>query len=598
MQLEHLSRTELIEALRKLLAKDAEREKEIAEKEKLHESLRHHQTELEAQNQELRESRAELERSRARLENLYDSAPVAYYTFDLEGRVLEVNLAGAVMVGFERGRIVGQPFLGLLRTQDPAAFWRHLRLCSHEGKRVVTEIELSTRLGELTVQASSVPVFDGDRQVVALRTSFSDITSIKHLELKLERIHEKEQVLRKQFELLDGASLVLSQKLAQITAGPLDGFFTEVVEQARIIVEAQYAALGIGDDPERPFDPWVSCGLDPTRVAAIGRRPRPVGLLGEVVRSHRAVRVRDLRQHPSFAGFPPEHPAMRSFVGVPVRYAGRDLGNLYVANKLSADDFTDDDERILEMFAERAGIAMEIHRLGNVARKAIETRDNVLAVVSHDLRSPLSAIDLSAETMARDRDRRHAREVNVILRSTAAVTRLLEDLLQATAIEAEEFVVDARELDVLPIVEEAMTLLEPSAAHKSVFLRSEVPAGLPPIRSDRKRLLQVLSNLVGNSIKFVPEGGHVVVRARPKAEAVHFAVADDGPGIAEEKQARVFDRYWREGEQGRRGVGLGLYIAKGIVEAHGGRIWVESRLGEGSTFHFTIPVASVGVPRS
>jgi signal transduction histidine kinase len=109
------------------------------------------------------------------------------------------------------------------------------------------------------------------------------------------------------------------------------------------------------------------------------------------------------------------------------------------------------------------------------------------------------------------------------------------------------------------------------------------------VEADRGRLLQVFSNLVGNAIKFTPSGGTVTLRAAPADGAVHFSISDDGPGMPPEHLAHVFDRFWRARKGERGGLGLGLAIARGIVEAHGGRIWAESREGEGSTFHFTVP---------
>lgn len=230
----------------------------------------------------------------------------------------------------------------------------------------------------------------------------------------------------------------------------------------------------------------------------------------------------------------------------------------------------------------------------DLLRAAVRARDDLLAVVSHDLRNPLSAIQLSARALARPAPeverRATVKPLEVIQRSVERMNRLIDDLLQASTMEAGTFAVSPGREEVPSLVEDALRTLEPVALARSIRLQSDLPPGLPPVLCDRVRVVQVLSNLLGNAAKFVAERGLIQIRARAQGEEVLFAVSDDGPGIAPEHLPRIFDRYWK-GEGGERhGVGLGLFIAKGIVEAHRGRIWVESRPGAGSTFHFTLPV--------
>ena len=561
--------------------------------------LRTRQVELELQNRELREAKISLEQSRARFEELYDFAPIAYFTFDVQGCIREVNLTGATMVGEDRARLVGLPFLSLVQMPEPAMFWQHLRRCTAERQSVVSEMRFSTRrLGARTFQVVSAPVFDASRQAIAFRTSFSDITELKRMEADLEHANQSEKLLRIQFEILDRASLEQGQALARVGAMPRGELLLQaIVDQARSIVDCEFAALGIGDDSERSFAPWVFSGLDAARAAAIGRAPRARGILGEVARTGHSLRLRDLRDHPAFGGLPEQHPEMRSFLGVPVRHAGRTVGNLYLTNKRLAGEFSEDDQRVVEMFAERSGVALEIARLADEVRAAVTARDNLLAVVSHDLRNPLSAIHLSANLLAYkgpggDQPQQHRKQIDVILRSTERMTRLIDDLLQAATIETGKFTVEARREEVSPIVGEALQVLEPMATARSLQLRHEVPAGLPHLHGDRQRIIQVLSNLIGNAIKFTRKGGEIRVRVAAHASELRFSVSDDGPGIAADQQAQIFDRYWKGPTKPRDGVGLGLYIARGIVEAHGGRMWVESQLGGGTTFYFTIPIAN------
>lgn len=171
--------------------------------------------------------------------------------------------------------------------------------------------------------------------------------------------------------------------------------------------------------------------------------------------------------------------------------------------------------------------------------------------------------------------------------------RLIDDLLDVERIEKGNLVLDRRRHDVATLVRDGLGLLEPLASQKSIDLRGVVASTeSTEVLCDRGRLLQVLSNVVGNAIKFSPEGRAITVRAEPGDEHVQF-VEDQGPGIAAEQLPHVFDRYWqREEVRPGAGLGLGLAIAKGIVEKHGGRIWAESKPGRGAAFFFTLPLAA------
>jgi signal transduction histidine kinase len=171
------------------------------------------------------------------------------------------------------------------------------------------------------------------------------------------------------------------------------------------------------------------------------------------------------------------------------------------------------------------------------------------------------------------------------------MSRLIDDLLQAATIEMQTFKVETAPEAIAPMIEEALATIQATAARKSVRLERAITRELPPVRCDRQRIEQVLCNLLENGIRFVPDGGTIRVSACTVADDIQMTVSDDGPGIAATDLPHLFDRYWKGKEKGRHGLGLGLYIAKGIVEAHGGRIWVESQPGRGTSFSFTLPIA-------
>lgn len=595
MDLERMSRQELIDALRALRQGEAEAADHGREAARLLRDLEAQRADLELQNRELREARGALEQSRDRFRELYDFAPVAYFTFDAHGRVQEVNLTGATMVGRDRERILGLPFLDLVRMQAPSVFWEHLERCAERGRPVVSEMQIALpRAGVRDVQVATAPVLGAAGEPVAFRTSFTDVTRRTWAEVALDRARRREESLRKGFEALDHASTALSRVLAR-PGGPGEQELLQIIaDEARKIAEAEYALFCFPGAEDAPFATCVPSGTALSLAERIGRPPRPRGVLGEVVRTGRTLRVDDLRAHPAFEGFPAHHPAMRSFLGVPVRYADRVVGQLFLANRRWADAFSDEDQRFVELFAERAGIALQIARLGEEVRSAVRARDDVLAIVSHDLRNPLAAIRLSAAQLARrlrTEDAAQRKKLDVIERAAERMVRLIADLLDAATIERGTFTIDPRPESIAPILDEALQAHEAMAAARSLRLRRDVPADLPPILCDRQRLLQVLANLLGNAVKFVHEGGLVEVRARAEDGGVRFEVADDGPGIPEEQAARLFERYWKGHREEREGVGLGLFIARGIVEAHGGALRLTSTPGAGSTFHFTIPIA-------
>ena len=244
---------------------------------------------------------------------------------------------------------------------------------------------------------------------------------------------------------------------------------------------------------------------------------------------------------------------------------------------------------------QRRATEVDIERRLSSEQRAVRARDEVLAVVSHDLGNPLSVILLEAAHLlghlpeTGDQRARTLREsVELIRRSTTRMKALIEDLLELERIGAKSFPLDVQPVESRDLLEDAVTDAQPLADAKHISLVLDL-SDPPKIDADPHRISQVLSNLLGNAIKFTPEGGTVTLCARPRDGALSVTIADTGRGIAPEDLAHIFDRYWRpKGSEGE-GTGLGLYIARGIVEAHGGRVWAESS-PQGATFVFTLPL--------
>ena len=229
------------------------------------------------------------------------------------------------------------------------------------------------------------------------------------------------------------------------------------------------------------------------------------------------------------------------------------------------------------------------------ADAAVASRDDFLGIVSHDLRNLLHTIGVRAALIQRvgagpsaEPVRNHAHGIQ---RAAGRMMRLIGDLVDVASIEAGAFALTREMSDPADVVAEAVSLFEAPAAAGGVSLTKELGIPLAPAAFDPARILQVLSNLLGNALKFTPAGGAVVVRAERVGTDVRFAVSDTGVGIHADGLATVFERFVRAGGNDRRGVGLGLYISRCIVQGHGGRIWAESTLGVGSTFRFTLPVS-------
>jgi signal transduction histidine kinase len=240
--------------------------------------------------------------------------------------------------------------------------------------------------------------------------------------------------------------------------------------------------------------------------------------------------------------------------------------------------------------------AREAERLLAEARAATRSRDDMLGTVSHDLRNPLNAIRLATgllELAAPPGEEGAAvrRASGRIDRSVSTMERLIRDLLDVTSIESRKLTLDRRPLDLARLLADLQETFSAAAHEKDVALAFEVPFDLPGIAADRHRILQALSNLVENALKFTPGGGRVVVSARHEGSCLALAVADTGVGIAPSAIDHVFDRFWHSGQRGRSGHGLGLAIASGIAEAHGGTIRATSEPGRGSTFTLSLPVA-------
>lgn len=238
--------------------------------------------------------------------------------------------------------------------------------------------------------------------------------------------------------------------------------------------------------------------------------------------------------------------------------------------------------RLAEIYRRERASAHQVTR-------ALAAKEEILGIVAHDLRNPLSAILLRASSIEKGNgDQKTIRAAASIHASCQRMAFLTQSLLDAASVEAGRMSVAPGRVPVETVMADTLEVFSPVANEKRIRLVEDVTPSPLDVWADRERLLQVLSNLVGNALKFTPEGGTVRISAHSVRGRVKFEVRDTGPGIVPEHLPHLFEQYWKSDLQGRRGTGLGLYIAKGIVEAHGGHIWVESTPDKGSSFQFEL----------
>jgi len=284
---------------------------------------------------------------------------------------------------------------------------------------------------------------------------------------------------------------------------------------------------------------------------------------------------------------------LRSYMVVPLTARARTLGTLILVSAESGRTYSEADLPLVIELARRAAIAVDNARLYDESQRASRMREEMLAIVSHDLRSPLGVISMGLNLLEKDlrAGAPSRRFIETTQRSIKRMDRLIGALLDVANVQAGRLAVDKSSVDLAPIVQEAVESQRGVAAEKGVELTSvfDAPIGAQ-MMADRDRLLQVLGNLIGNAIKYSDSGASVVVETHIEKDSANIAVSDTGNGIAYADLPHVFEPFW-SGQKSSGGSGLGLYIAKGVVEAHGGHIEAKSEVGRGSTFAFTLPRA-------
>lgn len=388
--------------------------------------------------------------------------------------------------------------------------------------------------------------------------------------------------IRDRFERL------LSAGVAIFSQHTLDGVLQAIVDAARGVVGAKYAALGVLSEDRTSLVRFVTSGLDEATRARIGDLPRGHGLLGEVIRNATPIRSADISRHPQRSGFPAHHPPMRSFLGVPVAVRGSVFGNLYLTEKTGAREFSDEDEAIAVLLAAQAAVAVENARLHEDVQAMQRQRELSLAMMNHELRNALTGVYGWAERLVRGRGGPDAREAagREVYEAAERTITLLNNFLDLTRLDTGKVQPVFRRVDVMAVLERCLVTLEPAATSRLVRLERRGPSAVA-LESDPVRLEQILVNLLSNAIRHGPADSAVTVTVE-EDHGVRVRVIDHGPGVPAALRARVFEPFERFDPESGVGTGLGLAVSRRLAELMGGRLEVEDTPGGGATFVLTL----------
>ena len=422
-----------------------------------------------------------------------------------------------------------------------------------------------------------------------------------HAASDLERLNQslEQQVRQRTKQLRQVMEQHVADMRALVDAGiaitsetSLDKVLQRIVDVARDVVHARYAAIGVVSENQERLERFITAGMDAETQARIGNHPIGLGILGALLHEAKPLRLRDLTEDPRAAGFPPHHPPMHSFLGVPIIARGRVYGRLYLTEKQDAREFSEDDESLALSLAAQAAVAIENARLFEdlreqqerlVRAERLSTIGTLAATVGHELRNPLSVINnavfVVSSRVPRE-DARVARNMEIIRREIQAATRIIEDMLDFSRVRQPQRVT----VHLAMLVRETLSSVPLPA---NVRAENLVPDGLPRLHADPGQIQQVLRNLVENAVQAMPAGDTLRLEAEPMPEGrICLRVSDTGVGIAPEHLPHLFEPLFTT--RGK-GVGLGLALVKRLVEAHDGSTAVSSVVGQGTTFTLDLP---------
>lgn len=518
---------------------------------------------------------------------------VAIFTLDPVGIIQSWNIGAATLTGYRRSEILGEHISTLYSEETkghsgPAPPWKRGQrerrfaeagwIARKDGTRVWVDVTCS----ELRHQ---------DGRVTGYAVIARDRSDRNEAAEAQRRLAEERQELIIEASQRLSASLDYSVTLRNVVDSMVPRFADWCVIAALDGEEIHWVAARHADpakdhrlgeilDRRQPHEPDAPVGLHRALVSGEPELVRNVSeqwLRGAVRTDATLHIVQEL--------------GARSAIFVPLVARGRTLGAIGFVSSDSGRCYGDTDFEFAKEIAGRAALFVDNARLFQAEQQAVRMRDEVLSIVAHDLRNPLGRILMGADLLLdiSDGDETQRRQLQILRRAADGMNRLIQDLLEVSRIESGGgLAIQPEQQSVAPLITHACEMLRPAAEEKGLALDCDRSADDLTVKADRDRFLQVMSNLIGNAIKFTERGG-VTVRANRDDGGVRFSVVDTGPGIPAEALDHLFERFWQARQSRRGGAGLGLAITRGIIEAHGGQIWVESEVGRGTTFHFTLP---------
>lgn len=384
---------------------------------------------------------------------------------------------------------------------------------------------------------------------------------------------------------------------ALITELSLDGVLERVVAVAAEVIGAHYAAIGVLAPDGRLLESFTTYGIDDELRALIGPPPRGHGILGLVIRDPRPLRLPDLTKHPDSYGFPPHHPLMHSFLGVPIISKHGVFGNLYLTEKIGEGVFTDEDEHMAVILAAITAAAVENARLHEESARLLEevqglhrTRERFFAMVNHELRNALAAVYGWSEMLVRKKDPATVpRAAFEVLDSAQQAIGLINDLLDLSRLDEDRLKPVIRSVEPAAVGRRAIGRVTPAAEARRIRLTLHEAPGLPTCETDASRLEQILVNLLGNAIHHTPDASTIRLGIAANGGMIEYTVDDEGPGIPGSEVEKIFDIYVTKAAGEHRGMGLGLPLSRRLARLFGGELRAVSQTDGGGRFVLRLP---------
>jgi PAS domain S-box-containing protein len=530
--------------------------------------------------------------SEEKFSRIVSTSADAIISIDADRRIILFNEGAEKIFGYSGAEMMGKPLDMLIPERLRGAHQQHVQSFA-AGQSMARRV--SERSSAVYGMRRNGDIFPADASISKLSVGGASILTVSLRDISEQKRAENELNFLAEFGSQLASTLDLEQTLtniAQLIARDLaDICIIDVIDEGGKMRRAHVACR----DPAPVFIPSeimdTESGERPLSPIAMSEVNQPL-LVKEVGSGHLDSWFLGQNQVAAVQRIGP-----KSAMLAPLRAGGKDSGLLLLISSHSR-AYEPHDLRFAEAIAQHAALSIQKALLYRTAMQATRARDEMLGIVAHDLRNPLQNISVNAQFLRQQKSGDVAETGVEIGNAVVRMNRLIQDLLDVTRIESGRLSLRPERIPVREFILELLDIQEALASSSDLEIRSEVPADLPEVWADRDRLNQIFENLLGNAIKFSRPGGQITLGARAEGTQVVFSVADSGEGIAETDIDHIFDRFWQAHKAKVQGAGLGLPIVRGLVEAHGGRVWVRSRPAEGSTFLFTIPMAVVDQPRS